>query len=336
MYNTLIDKAKEFKQTTINTDEELQGLIDSIDNKPNLRYRGVCEAKYTMLTSLQRNSPSKMKGKQKDYMSLLLSRVKNDPGVMAFFKGQNIPINDVSCMALMQHLGLPTPMLDFSIDLNVALSFASDGVNMASGCLETDDYVSLYVIDLNAEREVSASVQQIYQHGMVSGEQMWNDFVKNHPNEPVDVSILFDIDKFVKWSDIKDIELSFIEYQPLAPNVTTLSGENLDLTNPNLANQKGCFILNLYDEMMPMEENWNMRTIARRNQFWLSRTGVQTLPFSGVQTNEQMYCYDIKKDVIMQWAILNKRSLYVNTPVNVTLKQNLQGIQSKLNSEIGV
>lgn len=335
MYRTIVDKSKEFKQSTIKTAEELQGLIDAIGNKPNLRYRGVCEAKYTMLTSLQRNSPAKMKGKQKDYVGVLLYRVKNDPDVVAYFKGQNIPINDITCMALMQHLGLPTPMLDFSTDLNVALSFASDGVNTSSGCDETDDYVSLYVIDMNAEREVAASVQQVYQHGMVSGEQMWKDFMMKHPNEPVDVSLLYDIDKFVKWSDIKDLELAFIEYQPFAPNVTTLSGESLDLTNPNLTNQKGCFILNLYDEAMPMEENWNMRTLARRNQFWLSRIGVQTLPFSGVQTNEQMYCYDIKKDVILQWATVNKLQLYVNSPMNVALKQRLQSIQAQLNGEIG-
>ena len=170
---------------------------------------------------------------------------------------------------------------------------------------------------------------------MVSGEQMWKDFMMKHPNEPVDVSLLYDIDKFVKWSDIKDLELAFIEYQPFAPNVTTLSGESLDLTNPNLTNQKGCFILNLYDEAMPMEENWNMRTLARRNQFWLSRIGVQTLPFSGVQINEQMYCYDIKKDVILQWATVNKLQLYVNSPMNVALKQRLQSIQAQLNGEIG-
>ena len=335
MYKTLADKSKVFKHTAINKLEELEQLLVNVGNKPNLRYRGVCEAKYTMLTSLQRNAPAKMVGCQKDYMSVLLNRVKIDADVIAFFKGQNIPINDISCMALMQHLELPTPLLDFSIDINIALSFAEDGVNMASGSEETDEYVSLYVIDLNAEKEVAASIQQMYQYGLVSGEQMWKEYLQQHPNQPVDGSVLFDIDKFIKWDDIKDLELSFVEYQALAPNVVTLSGEGLDLTNPNLANQKGCFILNLYDEGIPMEENWNMRTIASRNMFWQTRAGVQTLPFSGVQTNEQMYCWDIKKDVIQQWAVGNKLPLYVNSPANVSIKMRLKEIQAELDREIG-
>lgn len=335
MYKTLADKSKVFKHTAINKPEELEQLLVNIGNKPYMRYRGVSEAKYTMLTSLQRNAPAKMAGRQKEYMSVLLHRVKNDADVIAFFKGQKIPINDISCMALMQHLELPTPLLDFSIDINIALSFAEDGVNMASGGEETDEYVSLYVIDLNAESEVAASIQQMYQYGMVSGEQMWKEHLQQHPNQSVDASILFDIDKFIKWDDIKGLELSFVEYQELAPNVVTLSGEGLDLTNPNLANQKGCFILNLYDEGMPMEENWNMRTMARRNEFWQAKAGVQALPFSGVQTNEQMYCYDIKKSVIQQWALNNKLQLYVNSPANVAIKKRMKDIQAELDREIG-
>lgn len=336
MYKTIADKSKVFKHDIINKLEYLEQLIASIGNKPNLRYRGVSEAKYTMLTSLQRNAPAKMAGRQKNYMSILLYRVKNDADVIAFFKGQNIPINDISCMALMQHLELPTPLLDFSIDINIALSFAEDGVNMASGSEETDDYVSLYVIDLNAEREVAASIQQMYQYGLLSGEQMWKEHLRQHPNQPVDASILFDIDKFIRWDDIKGLELSFVEYQALAPNVVTLSDDGLDLTNPNLANQKGCFILNLYDEGMPMEENWNMRTIVSRNKFWQEKDGVQTLPFSGIQTNEQIYCYDIKKDVIQQWAVGNKLPLYVKTPANVAIKKRLTEIRAELDREIEI
>ena len=335
MYTTLEEKAAAFQQITIGSDVELQHLLSSIGDKPDLRYRGVNESKYTMLTSLQRNAPAKISGRQKDYMSVLLHRVKNDNDVVDYFKKQHIPINDISCMALMQHLGLPTPLLDFSTDINIALSFAEDRVNMTSGNDEIDKYVSLYVIDLGREREVASSVQQIYKLGFEDGEQRWKEHLQNHPDIPIDASILFDINQFVKWDDIKDLELSFIEHQSLAPSVTTLSGDSLDLSNPNLSNQKGCFIINLYDEAMPMEENWNMRTTARRNKFWLTRSGAQTLPFSGVQTNDCMYCYDIKKTVISAWAANNKMPLYVNNSAIHTLKQHLKSIQAKLDGEIG-
>lgn len=335
MYKTLAEKAAAFQRSTISSEVELHQLISSIGNNSNYRFRGVNESKFTMLTSLQRNAPIKACGRQKEYMSMLLCMVKNDQDVVANFKNQNIPINDISCMALMQHLGLPTPLLDFSTDINIALSFAEDGINMSSGNEETDEYVSLYVIDLGNECEVAASVQQMYKLGFADGVQRLKEYQRNNPNVQVDASILINIDQFVKWDDIKDLELSFIEYQPLAPIVTTLSGDSLNLTNPNLSNQKGCFVINMYDEAVPLEENWNMRTTVRRNQYWTANSGAHTLPFSGVQTNEKMYCYDIKKTVITNWAINNKKTLYVNSDANLAMKKKLKSIQTKLDEEIG-
>lgn len=41
-------------------------MISSLSARSCLRFRGVCEAKYTMLTSLQRNCPSIMLGGRAD------------------------------------------------------------------------------------------------------------------------------------------------------------------------------------------------------------------------------------------------------------------------------
>ena len=125
----------------------------------------------------------------------------------------------------------------------------------------------------------------MYMEGMVTGIQRWQEYLHQNPSQTVDASILFDINKFVRWDDFQSFELAYIEYQPLAPGVVTLSGQNLDLSNPNLMRQKGCFILNLYSDTMPMEENWNMRTVEQRNQFWMTSVpGVKTLPYSGAMT----------------------------------------------------
>lgn len=335
MYKTLTEKAKVFNESAINTEDDLQKLITGLSNSLSLRFRGVCEAKYTMMTSLQRNCPASMSGKQKDYMSVLLQSVKNDADVLAYFYRKGIAINDMSCLALMQHLGLPTPFLDFSTDIIVALSFAADGINLMSGSEETDQYVSLYVFDKVFEYEVGIPVQQVYMNGMVSGIQMWQNYMIQNPGQLVDVTILQNIDDFVKWNDIKSFELSYVEYQPLAPRVGTLSGQNLNLSNPNLDKQKGCFILNLYDENIPLEENWNMRTIECRERFWISRgDGVQTLPFSGVTTREKMACYDIKKEVIKKWASENAVPLYDDSDDTLDIKAKLVEIQKKVNEEI--
>lgn len=136
MFKTIIDKQNAFKEFTINTEEELLKLVTDLGGNPCLRFRGVSEAKYTMLTSLQRKHPAPVR-EQKEYVSRLLSVIKSDVDVIDFFYKRGIAINDVSCLALMQHQGLPTPLLDFSTDIKVALAFAADGVNI-SGNDETE------------------------------------------------------------------------------------------------------------------------------------------------------------------------------------------------------
>lgn len=143
MYKTLEEKSRAFNQVTIQSEDDLQDLIAGMSPRSCLRFRGVCEAKYNMFTSLQRNCPKVMNGRQKDYMSLLLHCVKTNPEVIAYFQDKGIAINDISCLALMQHFGLPTPLLDFSTDIVIALSFAADGINKPLGGDETDHYVSL-------------------------------------------------------------------------------------------------------------------------------------------------------------------------------------------------
>ena len=335
MYKSLTEKDSAFKHVTVNSTEELQNLINTLSNKPSLRFRGVCEAKYTMLTSLQRNCPSEMQGKQKEYLERLLHRIKRDSEVLNYFKNKKIAINDISCLALMQHYGLPTPLLDFTTDINVALSFASHDLKTDNIECETDNYASLYFFDKLYEHEVGTPIQQVYMSGMADGFQLLQDHLREKPTEAIDASILKNIDEFIKWDDLKDIELTFIEYQPIAPGVVTLSGQSLNLSNPNLDNQKGCFLLNLYAETMPLEENWNGRTSESRNKFWLnSGPGFIEFPFSGVMTRDKMWCFDIKKDVIKKWAENNPIQIYDNSCKSNEIKRILQNLKTTLDAEI--
>ena len=287
-----------------------------------------------MLTSLQRNCPSVMRGKQKEYLGRLLRQVKSCPDIIEYFKDSGVHINDLSCLSLMQHYGLPTPLLDFSIDINIALSFAADGLKTGNVNDEIDNYVSLYIFDTVFEHEVGTPIQQVYMSGMANGIRLLQDHLREKPTEPIDDSVLKNIDEFIKWDDLKDLELTFIEYQSLAPDVVTDSNQRLNLSNPNLNRQKGCFLLNLYNETMPLEENWNGRTIESRNKFWSNRgPGFMELPFSGVMTREKMICYDIKKEVISRWAIKNPTPLY-DKKSNETIGKKLQELMAALNETL--
>jgi len=73
-YQTLKEKSNFFNHQVINSPKELEGIINKYCNKPEYRFRGVKEAKYKMLTSLQRDFPNSMEGK--DYISKMLVEMK--------------------------------------------------------------------------------------------------------------------------------------------------------------------------------------------------------------------------------------------------------------------
>ena len=317
MYKTLEEKAQVFNQKTIKSIKELNSLIKEKGKNPKLRFRGVSKSEYCMLTSLQRKCID-LNNSQKEYFSKILKEVKELPELDSFFKKKGIHPNDISYMALMQHYGLPTPFLDFSTDINIALSFAAENVSLTPVNKETDDYVSLYVIDIDGEEELKNSLQILLNNDMETGVKYATTLAPS-----IDVSLLHEIDKFVTWDDMKNIELLFIEYQLIAPSVVTLSDEALDLSNPNLCKQKGCFILNLYDENTPLEKNWNMRLPQSINKYW-ENFNCQNLPFRGFHTKRKIRCYDISKKAIKEWANRNKKeSLYDISEESVIIKEKL-------------
>lgn len=331
IYNTFEEKAKNFRLLPkVETIDELDNLKNKLSQKSEFRFRGVCQAKYHMLTSLQRLCPEGISNK--DYMCGLLSNVRKDITIGKFFTDNKIEINNLSCLSLMQHLGMPTPLLDFTIDINIALAFAADGADINDDKIETDDYCSLYFFDLSEETEISdTNVQNVLSAGIHEGEKLCNEFIEANPKVAFDNSILRKIDNLITWDNLASIEIAFVENQELAIQVLTLDSQKLDITNPNFLNQKGVFVINQFDDKIPFEENWNMRTKKRRCE--VVKDGLE-LPFSGIFTNEQMFCVDIKKKVILEWIKQNFIELYDNSKGFEALKTGLCATKDDYNKSV--
>jgi len=79
----------------------------------------------------------------------------------------------------MQHTGLPTPFLDFTTDMIVALSFAANRINLSSSKQEINDYVSLYLFSMNEEKELAqANLQQIYSVALEKASELIAEYKK--------------------------------------------------------------------------------------------------------------------------------------------------------------
>ena len=182
-YNSFAEKETQYAVNEyINTEAELDNILIKLQSvEKTLIFRGVSEAKYKMYTSSQRHWKQKSDwvarmGKETygDFVEELIRRTEIIPEVRQYMLGQNIQTNDMFLMALMQHFGAPSPMIDFSESLLTGLFFASDLNDSSwkdSGKKMLGDYISLYYISKNFDW-VEASIQNVMQHAAYDIERL--------------------------------------------------------------------------------------------------------------------------------------------------------------------
>ena len=92
-----------------------------------------------------------------NYITSLLSNCREwEEGIIVKYLTNNgIEASDLILLTIMQHYGAPTPLLDFSSNINVALYFAAQIDSPKS----LDDYMSVYSLNVNqnAERLIKLS-----------------------------------------------------------------------------------------------------------------------------------------------------------------------------------
>lgn len=164
VYKSLDEKRRSFKEDAffiINTKEELDQWFHKYStNFPKEQavdyiFRGMSEAKFKLFTSAQRYWISDNMAQWKpeylyfDFILDLVERAKKNPLLKKIFNlyGYSIEERDFPILSLLQHYGAPTPLLDWTYNINCAAFFAIDGVQRRPGSGDTiENYVSIYSI----------------------------------------------------------------------------------------------------------------------------------------------------------------------------------------------
>ena len=217
VYDSLKDKESHFNCTkNIMTREEFDDFYSNLDLTTSCLYRGVNESKYKIYTSLQRayiegSVPNDLKSS--DFVVQEINNLKNTHnGVLKrFYQATNIMDTDFVYLSFLQHHRAPTPFLDFSKKLDVALFFAMSDVHYdISSSEDISDYASLYIIKLGGKglKNITDFYKEAYQ-------EIW-DMLRNNDMQYSISNISFD--KLFAWkSDVHgfnglhNLELGLLE-----------------------------------------------------------------------------------------------------------------------------
>lgn len=257
-YNNLRAKAQFYNCTTIDDTQEFDRIFKEImDNKSGYMFRSVNEARFKLYSSAQRqwiwNSLLNNYPSYKDYINRLVDQVKSHQHIMSFFYNNHIPLNDFVVLALLQHYGQPSPLVDFTYNPLLSLYFAFDNVKPGTTEDEIGNYVSLY--RMKYTQHCFCSIQAVNAQG---ADTLSEELQKlNIPATQIDA------DKAL--SDIQNLtyntydNIGFILVHGDKIGITNIKIPALDftctynITNPNLRNQEGLFMLNTTEDI-PLEE----------------------------------------------------------------------------------
>ena len=165
-YNSIEDKNRFLQQCQITASEELWSFVRQCKEKENLVFRGVNEAKYMGFSSAQVRT--KVSLSQASYVAMIseaIQAVRGSEKIMNYIRSRSNDESDFQILALLQHYGCGTPVIDYSTDIDKALFFATDRLENPVQTASKEDnsidaFISIYYFDKRDSDH--ASLQEIH------------------------------------------------------------------------------------------------------------------------------------------------------------------------------
>ena len=256
-YESFEEKSEVFKENfKIDNEEEVDSIVSMYSShEKDFLYRGINTATYKLYSSSQvqwmLSDAISKKTNIEDYYNFIMDSIeltRENNRVKQYIKDNGISDNDLFILALMQHYGMPSPVLDFSHSIFGALYFAWDKCDRTLSDTQTQlsDYISLYVINKRIDW-VNYSVQNVMRN---SAEQL-NDMLQKDKLFTAGMVDTKDVEKeFLKlpYLKFKDWNFVAVEDNPENPVKISIPALKFDceyqIINDRIISQQGMFIAN--------------------------------------------------------------------------------------------
>ena len=256
-YESFEEKSEVFKENfKIDNEEEVDSLVSMYSShEKDFLYRGINTATYKLYSSSQvqwmLSDAISKKTNIEDYYNFIMDSIeltRENNRVKQYIKDNGISDNDLFILALMQHYGMPSPVLDFSHSIFGALYFAWDKCDRTLSDTQTQlsDYISLYVINKKIDW-VNCSVQNV----MKNSAQQLNDMLQKDKLFTAGMVDTKDVEKeFLKlpYLKFKDWNFVAVEDNPENPVKISIPALKFDceyqIINDRIISQQGMFIAN--------------------------------------------------------------------------------------------
>ena len=260
----------------IETEEELDFALHYLEQHNNEYYfRGINDARFQMFASSQRNwmekQPRMTRFNLADYhrtIELLIRLSWSVQEVKDYMSQQSVAYNEFFILALMQHFGVPSPMIDFSTSVWKGLFFAVDSKTalLDNGTEDLSDYVSLYYIPRNIDW-MDCTIQRLMQNAASDIEYRVKEFQNLNPTLKLNT---FDVEANIRHALFRQFSPTEgnIKFLPVGGPATGRVQINIPILNFNcdyiiindrLLAQEGLFVFN-NTENLPLVELMNSAT----------------------------------------------------------------------------
>lgn len=280
-YSTLVEKNKNFKKNRnfegnrINSFEQFNYWYENIKRKRSPRgtiFRGMPEAKHKLFNSAQRiwNTYSIAEWPSLPKYFNFIQRIvdtalKHDGTIGKALDIYSAGRNPFSVLSILQHYGAPTPLIDWTYNVDVALFFATK--NVAPYNLNDTDissYFSVYSISSRQNQEIAE---------LDSGKSLIDAFPPETETGGGRISIFSDF----TWNQLNN---------PLKQERLTT------IYNQNIIPQEGLFIFNPYHDT-PLEDCFNYYRSPEVSEY--ADEEAELMPFVGINIHKSLAEYIRRK-----------------------------------------